>query len=40
MHYGHFNEFYDEMATESKCMASLGVTTSVVLLDRCVKNIV
>jgi len=38
MHYGHFNEFYDEMATESKCMASLGVTTSVVLLDRCVKN--
>jgi dihydroorotase-like cyclic amidohydrolase len=24
MHYGHFNEFYDEMATESKCMAALG----------------
>src|SRR5262249_778592 len=22
-HYGHCNEFYDEMATESKCLASL-----------------
>ena len=38
MHYGHFNEFYDEMTTESKCMTSLGVTTSIILLDRCVKN--
>lgn len=38
MHYGHFNEFYDEMSTESKCMTATGVTTSVVLLDRCVKN--
>ncbi len=38
MHYGHFNEFFDEMSSESKCMSSLGVTTSVILLDRCVKN--
>ena len=38
MHYGHFNEFYDEMATESKCMTAQGVTTSVILLDRSVKN--
>jgi dihydroorotase-like cyclic amidohydrolase len=38
MHYGHFNEFYDEMATESKCITSLGTTTAVVLLDRCIKN--
>lgn len=37
-HYGHFNEFYNEMETESKCLASLGITTSVVLLDRCIKN--
>jgi dihydropyrimidinase len=37
-HYGHFNEFYTEMGSESKCLASLGVTTSVVLLDRCIKN--
>jgi dihydroorotase-like cyclic amidohydrolase len=37
-HYGHCNEFYDEMATESKCLASLGITTSMILLDRCIKN--
>ena len=37
-HYGHCNEFYNEMETESKCLASLGVTTSVILLDRCIKN--
>ncbi len=37
-HYGHFNEFYNEMESESKCMAFTGVTTSVVLLDRCIKN--
>jgi dihydroorotase-like cyclic amidohydrolase len=37
-HYGHFNEFYHEMETESVNLASLGVTTSVILLDRCVKN--
>ena len=38
MHYGHFNEFYNEMESESKCMAFLGTTTTVVLLDRCIKN--
>jgi len=37
-HYGHFNEFYSEMETESKCLASLGITTSMILLDRCIKN--
>ncbi|MFC1943083.1 dihydroorotase family protein [Chloroflexota bacterium] len=37
-HYGHYNEFYNEMESESKCLAFLGVTTSVVLLDRCIKN--
>jgi dihydropyrimidinase len=37
-HYGHFNEFYNEMETESKCLASLGITTSMILLDRCIKN--
>ena len=37
-HYGHCNEFYDEMKTESRCLASLGITTSVILLDRCIKN--
>jgi len=26
------------MKTESKCLASLGITTSVILLDRCIKN--
>ena len=31
-HYGHFNEFYTEMETESDCLASLGVTTTVVLI--------
>ena len=37
-HYGHFNEFYNEMETESKSLASQGITTSVVLLDRSIKN--
>jgi dihydroorotase-like cyclic amidohydrolase len=37
-HYGHCNEFYSEMETESKCLASLGITTSMILLDRCIKN--
>ncbi len=37
-HYGHFNEFYDEMESESRCLAFSGITTSVVLLDRCIKN--
>jgi dihydroorotase-like cyclic amidohydrolase len=37
-HYGHFNEFYSEMESESQCLVSLGVTTSVVLIDRSVKN--
>jgi dihydroorotase-like cyclic amidohydrolase len=37
-HYGHCNEFYHEMETESRCLASLGITTSVILLDRCIKN--
>jgi hypothetical protein len=26
------------METESRCLASLGITTSVILLDRCIKN--
>lgn len=37
-HYGHCNEFYNEMETESRCLASLGITTSMILLDRCIKN--
>ena len=37
-HYGHCNEFYSEMETESKCLASTGITTSMILLDRCIKN--
>jgi dihydroorotase-like cyclic amidohydrolase len=37
-HYGHCNEFYNEMESESKCLASLGITTSMILLDRCIKN--
>lgn len=37
-HYGHYDEFYYEMESESKCLAFLGVTTSVILLDRCIKN--
>jgi dihydroorotase-like cyclic amidohydrolase len=37
-HYGHCNEFYHEMEAESQCLASLGITTSVILLDRCIKN--
>jgi dihydropyrimidinase len=37
-HYGHCNEFYNEMETESKCLASTGITTSMILLDRCIKN--
>ena len=37
-HYGHFNEFYDEMETESKCLGFMGITTAVILLDRCIKN--
>ncbi len=37
-HYGHWNEFYSEMESESKGLASLGITTSVILLDRCIKN--
>jgi dihydropyrimidinase len=37
-HYGHCNEFYTEMAAESACLTSLGITTSVILLDRCIKN--
>ncbi len=37
-HYGHWNDFYEEMESESKCLALTGVTTSVVLVDRCIKN--
>jgi dihydroorotase-like cyclic amidohydrolase len=37
-HYGHFNEFYHEMAAESENLVSLGTTTSVILIDRCIKN--
>jgi len=37
-HYGHCNEFYNEMETESKGMAATGITTSMILLDRCIKN--
>ncbi|HEX9853742.1 MAG TPA: amidohydrolase family protein [Acidimicrobiia bacterium] len=37
-HYGHFNEFYSEMHAESANMAALGITTSIVLLDRSVKS--
>ena len=37
-HYGHCNEFYNEMETESRGMAATGITTSMILLDRCIKN--
>ncbi len=33
-HYGHFNEFYSEVESESKNAALTGITTSVILLDR------
>ena len=37
-HYGHCNEFYYEMEQESKSAAAQGITTSVILLDRSIKN--
>ena len=37
-HYGHFNEFFAEMATESRGLLALGITTSMVLIDRSVRN--
>ncbi len=37
-HYGHYNEYYSDMESESKCLAFLGITTTVVLIDRCIKN--
>ena len=37
-HYGHFNEFYSEVESESKNAALTGITTSVILLDRNISN--
>src|SRR5262245_66350416 len=37
-HYGHCNEFYNEMESESKCYASMVITTSMNLHDRCIKT--
>ncbi len=37
-HYGHFNEFYSDMESESRNAALTGITTSVILLDRNISN--